>query len=198
MRAFQLLEIQMVWQIGRFDTLGKLVSAHRAQRPTLPGGWVLPARWVAAAAAAAAEEGSLLWNIAIVILVKRYQHNMNMHTNKGSINIWRLTHQAGRTPSSRRGGWSPIEGFSCHPPCGEDLILPARWVSPLRRWRRPPPPPTARGGPTLQGGWASVHGGQRPISPQVLTKDRRPPLLCRHCSVSVFLGLTNTCCNRNA
>ena len=42
-----------------------------------------------------------------------------------------------------------------------------------------------------------MHGGQRPISPQVLTKDRRPPLLCRHCIVSVFLGLTNTCCNRN-
>ena len=62
---------------------------------------------------------------------------------------------------------------------------------------RPPPPHTARGGHTLQGGCASVHGVQRPISPQVLTKDRRPPLLCRHCTVSVFLGLTNTCCNRN-
>ena len=31
----------------------------------------------------------------------------------------------------------------------------------------------------------------------ILTKDRRPPLLCRHCTVSLFLGLTNTCCNRN-
>ena len=31
----------------------------------------------------------------------------------------------------------------------------------------------------------------------MLTKDRRPPLLCRHCIVFVFLGLTNTCCNRN-
>ena len=27
-------------------------------------------------------------------------------------------------------------------------------------------------------GVASVHGVQRPISPQVLTKDRRPPPLC--------------------
>ena len=33
--AFQLLEYQMVWWVCRFDTLGKLVSAHRAQRPTL-------------------------------------------------------------------------------------------------------------------------------------------------------------------
>ena len=34
-----------------YDTLGKLVSAHRAQRHTLRGGCVLPARCVAAAAA---------------------------------------------------------------------------------------------------------------------------------------------------
>ena len=30
------------------------------------------------------------------------------------------------------------------------------------------------------------------------TKDSRPPHLCRECTASVFLGLTNTCCNRNA
>ena len=62
---------------------------------------------------------------------------------------------------------------------------------------RPRPPPTARGGHTLHGGCASVHGVQRPISPQVLTKDKRPPSLCRQCTAVVFLGLTNTCCNRN-
>ena len=34
-------------------------------------------------------------------------------------------------------------------------------------------------------------------TPQVLTKDKRPPSLCRQCTAVVFLGLTNTCCNRN-
>ena len=28
----------LVWRVGRFDTLGKLVSAHRAGRPTGRGG----------------------------------------------------------------------------------------------------------------------------------------------------------------
>ena len=39
-----------------------------------------------------------------------------------------------------------------------------------------------------QGGWADL----------ILTKDKRPPSLCRQCTAVVFLGLTNTCCNRNA
>ena len=43
-----------------------------------------------------------------------------------------------------------------------------------------------------------MHGGQRPISPQVLTKLSRPPSLCRQCTPAVFLGLINTCGNRNA
>ena len=30
-----------------------------------------------------------------------------------------------------------------------------------------------------------------------LTKDSRPPSLCRQCTAAVFLGLINTCCNRN-
>ena len=38
-----------------------------------------------------------------------------------------------------------------------------------------------------QGGWADL----------ILTKDKRPPSLCRQCTAVVFLGLTNTCCNRN-
>ena len=42
-----------------------------------------------------------------------------------------------------------------------------------------------------------MHGGQRPISPQVLTKLSRPPSLCRQCTPAVFLGSINTCCNRN-
>ena len=33
---------------ARFDTLGKLDSAHHAGRPTLHGGWVLLLRWVSA------------------------------------------------------------------------------------------------------------------------------------------------------
>ena len=36
-RPFQLLEYQMVWWVCRFDTLGKLVSAHRAGIHTTPG-----------------------------------------------------------------------------------------------------------------------------------------------------------------
>ena len=79
--------------------------------------------------------------------------------------------------------------IEAHPPGGEGRHPPGR---------RPPPPTAHRGYPPSAEGVASVHGGQRPISPQVLTKDRRPPLLCRHCIVFVFLGLTNTCCNRNA
>ena len=42
-----------------------------------------------------------------------------------------------------------------------------------------------------------MHGGQRPISPQVLTKLSRPPSLCHQCTPVVFLGLINTCGNRN-
>ena len=59
------------------------------------------------------------------------------------------------------------------------------------------PPPTTHRGPTLCRGWASVHGGQTPISPQVLTKDSKPPPLCHQCTAATFLGLTNTCGNRN-
>ena len=43
-----------------------------------------------------------------------------------------------------------------------------------------------------------MHGGQRPISPQVLTKLSRSPSLCHQCTPVVFLGLINTCGNRNA
>ena len=86
---------------------------------------------------------------------------MNRHTIKGAINIRKLTHRAGRTPSSPHGVWNPIEWFGSHTPRGEDHILPAWCVTPP--WRRPPPH-TARGGHTLQGGCASVHGVQRPIS----------------------------------
>ena len=107
----------MVWWVCRFDTLGKLVSAHRA----------------------------------------------------------------GVTPP--QGGGSPL---------GDG------WVRRLQSPVRPRPPRTARGGHTLHGGCASVHGVQRPISPQVLTKVSRPPSLCRLCTAAVFLGLINTCCNRNA
>ena len=46
--AFQLLEYQMVLWVSRFDTLGKLVSAHRAGVPTTPWWWVTPGRWVGA------------------------------------------------------------------------------------------------------------------------------------------------------
>ena len=42
-----------------------------------------------------------------------------------------------------------------------------------------------------------MRGVQRPISPQVLTKLSRPPSLCRKCTPAVFLGLINTCGNRN-
>ena len=85
--------------------------AHRAQRPTLRGGWVLPTWWVAAAQAC-----------------------------KG------------------------VVGF--HPPGGEEGVLPTWRVKALHPLERPRPPPTMRGGPTLHGGWASVHGVQRPVSPQ--------------------------------
>ena len=54
------------------------------------------------------------------------------------------------------------------------------------------------GPPPAYGGRASMHGGQRPISPQVLTKLSRPPSLCHQCTPVVFLGLINTCGNRNA
>ena len=50
-RAFQLLEYQMVLWVCRFDTLGKLVSAHRAGVPTTPWWWVTPGWWLSAAAA---------------------------------------------------------------------------------------------------------------------------------------------------
>ena len=50
--AFQLLEYQMVWWVCRFDTLGKLVSAHHAGVPTTPGWGVTPGRGVAALAGA--------------------------------------------------------------------------------------------------------------------------------------------------
>ena len=60
------------------------------------------------------------------------------------------------------------------------------------------PPIGGRHSPTLHGGWAPMHGGQRPISPQVLIKLSRPPSLCRQCTPAVFLGSINTCCNRNA
>ena len=53
------------------------------------------------------------------------------------------------------------------------------------------------GPPPAYGGRASMHGGQRPISPQVLTKLSRPPSLCHQCTPVVFLGLINTCGNRN-
>ena len=59
------------------------------------------------------------------------------------------------------------------------------------------PPVGGRHSPTLHGGWASMHGGQRPISPQVLTKLSRPPSFCHQCTPAVFLGLINTCGNRN-
>ena len=62
---------------------------------------------------------------------------MNRHTNKGAINIRKLTHRAGRTPSSPHGVWNPIEWFGSHTPRGEDHILPAWCVTPP--WRRPPP-----------------------------------------------------------
>ena len=42
-----------------------------------------------------------------------------------------------------------------------------------------------------------MRGVQRPISPQVLTKDSRPPSSCHQCTADVFLGLINTCDNRN-
>ena len=45
------------------------------------------------------------------------------------------------------------------------------------------PPPTTHRGPTLCRGWASVHGGQTPISPQVLTKDSGPPPLSHQCTM---------------
>ena len=59
------------------------------------------------------------------------------------------------------------------------------------------PPIGGRRSHTLHGGCASARGVQRSISPQVLTKESRPPSSRRHCTVSLFLGLTNTCCNRN-
>ena len=40
---------------------------------------------------------------------------------------------------------------------------------------RLPHSPTAKGGPTLHGGWAYVHGGQSPISPQLNTNVLPPP-----------------------
>ena len=49
---FQLLEYQMIWWVCRFDTLGKLVSAHRAGVKTTPGWSVTPTRSVRLAAAA--------------------------------------------------------------------------------------------------------------------------------------------------
>ena len=45
---FQLLEYQMVLWVSRFDTLGKLVSAHRAGVHTTPGWCVTPGRCVGA------------------------------------------------------------------------------------------------------------------------------------------------------
>ena len=50
--AFQLLEYQMIWWVCRFDTLGKLVSAHRAGVNTTHGWCVTPTRCVRLAAAA--------------------------------------------------------------------------------------------------------------------------------------------------
>ena len=38
-----------------------------------------------------------------------------------------------------------------------------------------PHSPTAKGGPTLHGGWAYLHGGQSPISPQLKTNVLPPP-----------------------
>ena len=60
------------------------------------------------------------------------------------------------------------------------------------------PPVGGRHSHTLHGGCAFVHGVQRPISPQVLTKDSRPPSSCHQYTADVFLGLINTCDNRNA
>ena len=43
-QSFQLIEYQ--WKEGRFDTQGKLISAHRVHRRATPRGGVLPAWWV--------------------------------------------------------------------------------------------------------------------------------------------------------
>ena len=43
-----------------------------------------------------------------------------------------------------------------------------------------------------------MHGVQRPVSPQVLTKDSSPPPPATSALLIVFLGLINTCGNRNA
>ena len=68
-------------------------------------------------------------------------------------------------------------------PDSENMIRHHQNGHPLAMEGHPPsgearrPPIGGRHSPTLHGGWASMHGGQRPIPPQVLTKESRPPLL---------------------
>ena len=59
------------------------------------------------------------------------------------------------------------------------------------------PPIGGRHSHTPRGGWASTRGVQRPISPQVLTKLSRPPPVHSRTAACIFLGLRNTCGNRN-
>ena len=44
--TIQLLEYQTDMRRCRFDTLGKLTTAHSAGAPTVHGQWVAPAWWV--------------------------------------------------------------------------------------------------------------------------------------------------------
>ena len=73
------------------------------------------------------------------------------------------------------------------------MTLPGQWVTVGAREGHI----GGRHSHTLHGGCASMHGVQRPISPQVLTKDSSPPP-CHQCTPAIFLGLIDTCGNRNA
>ena len=65
--------------------------------------------------------------------------------------------------------FSPRISSGYYPPSLSDEWLPSH--PPLEEW----PPPTTKSGHPLYIGVASVHGVQTPISPQVFTKDSRPP-----------------------
>ena len=69
-----------------------------------------------------------------------------------------------------------VVSFSTFPPKSpfwvRQLKKGARWVAASSRL---PHSPTAKGGPTLHGGWAYLHGGQSPISPQLKTNVLPPP-----------------------
>ena len=62
---------------------------------------------------------------------------------------------------------------------------------------RLPHSPTAKGGPTLHGGWAYLHGGQSPISPQLKTNVPPRPAIFSCGNRNAFIYTAEVGCSSN-